>query len=310
MHKIYFSSVWEDYASLKEACQPSENDVVLTVSSSGDNVFNFLADKVKKVIAVDINLAQLSLAKLKLEIIRRYEREKVLELFTGMGDKHRNGMLVNELISSEREFKEYLTSFNFDIGIENIGQFETKVISILTFFVRSFFRQADFQHNENRRRNRGICLNILLAIFSFKKIYKFLIPDFPYEYINIDTRESLKNSLDTFLANNDFSNNWYLQKVYYGHYKLSPPFLRPDNFEYIKKNAERILFVRMDMLDYLRESEDNSIDKINFSDIFDWCSQEEYSRILQESYRVLTPNGLIFYRELFVSRKVPPTYKK
>src|SRR6266568_1724650 len=100
MNKIYFSSVWEDYQSLKKGLRLSENDVVLSVSSSGDNILNFITDKVKKVIAVDINPAQLNLAKLKLELIRGYESEKVSELLTGIGNKNENKLLIAKLLSS------------------------------------------------------------------------------------------------------------------------------------------------------------------------------------------------------------------
>src|SRR3989338_1351221 len=103
MNKIYFSSVWEDYQSLKEGLHPSENDVILSVSSSGDNIFNFITDKVKKVIAVDINPAQLNLAKLKLEIIRGYESQKVSEILTGTGNKNENKLLLDKILSSDEK---------------------------------------------------------------------------------------------------------------------------------------------------------------------------------------------------------------
>jgi len=304
MNKIYFSSVWEDYQSLKEGLHPSENDVVLSVSSSGDNIFNFVADKVKKVIAVDINPAQLNLAKLKLEIIRGGESQKVSELLTGFGNKNENKLLIDRLLSSDKKFKEYLAGYNFDKGIDNIGEFETKVLPIITFFAKKFFRSSDFQHNNDRKKKSKIWLNIPAVLFSFKWTYKFLLPDFPYQYINIKIRKSLKTCLNNFLTFNDLPNNWYLQKIYFGKYNLLPLFLRPDNIDYIKKNLNKITFVENNILNYLRESGDNSIDKINLSDIFDWCSQEEYSQILHECHRVLTQNGIIFYWELFVSREI------
>lgn len=305
MSKVYFSSVWEDYLSLREGLHLSENDVVLSVSSSGDNVFNFISDKVKKVIAVDLNPAQLNLAKLKLEIIRGYEPQKVAELLTGTGNKNENKILLDKILSLDKKFKEYFTSYNFDKGIDNIGEFETKVLPVITFFAKKFFRPSDFQDNKNRRKKSKIWLNILSILFSFKSTYKFLLPDFPYQYININIGKSLKICLNNFLIFNDLSNNWYLQKIYFGQYKLLPPFLRPNNFDYIRKNLDKITFVEDNILNYLGGLENNSIDKINLSDIFDWSSQEEYSQILRESYRVLTLNGIIFYWELFVSREIP-----
>ena len=305
MNKIYFSSVWEDYQSLKEGLHPSENDVILSVSSSGDNIFNLITDKVKKVIAVDINPAQLYLAKLKLEIIRGYESQKVSEILTGTGNKNENKLLLDKILSSDEKFKKYFSGLNFNKGIDNIGEFETKVLPVITFFAKRFFKSSDFQHNKITRKKSKIWLNILSILISFKSTYKFILPDFPYQYINIKIGKNLRICLNNFLIFNDLSNNWYLQKIYFGQYHLLPPFLRPSNLDYIKKNLDKITFIENNILDSLRELEDNSIDKVNLSDIFDWCSQEEYFQILHECHRVLTQNGIIFYWELFVSREVP-----
>ena len=160
MNKIYFSSVWEDYRSLKEGLHPSDNDVILSVSSSGDNVFNFVTDKVKKVIAVDINPAQLNLAKLKLAIIRECEPQKASELLTGTGSKSENKILIDKILSLDGKSKEYFTDYNFDKGIDNIGEFETKVLPIITFFAKKYFRSSDFQKNNSSKKSR-IWLNIL-----------------------------------------------------------------------------------------------------------------------------------------------------
>lgn len=305
MSKVYFSSVWEDYSSLREGLRPSENDIILSVSSSGDNIFNFISDKVKKVIAVDLNPAQLSLAKLKLEIIRQNNSQKVLDLLTGTGDRNENRAVIEKVLSTHRELKEILGGYNFSKGIDSIGEFETKVLPIITFFAKKFFKPDNFQFGKNQDKKPNIWLKILPVLFSFKSTYKFLLPDFHYQYININIGKSLKTSLDNFLISNDLPNNWYLRKIYFGRYELLPPFLRPDNILYLQKNSDKIVFVEKDVLSYLKELKDSSIDKINLSDIFDWCSQEDYSQILQEIYRVLSPNGIIFYWELFVSRELP-----
>jgi len=303
MSKVYFSSVWEDYCSLKTGLSLQENDTVLSISSSGDNIFNFVADKVKKVIALDINPAQLYLAKLKLEIIRQCDSQKTAELLTGNGNKTENKNLIDKLLSSDESFRKYLSSYDFSQGIENIGEFEKKVLPIITLFTKKFLHENDFQSFTPKKANFWI--RILPILFSFRGSCKLFLPDFPYQYINVSIGKSLQESLEKFLSFNDLSKNWYAQKIYYADYKLLPPFLCSDNFQYIKSNWWKIDFVENDVLNFLKQQDDSSIDKINLSDIFDWCSQEEYIQVLQESYRVLSPSGRIFYWELFVSRELP-----
>ena len=306
--KVYFSSVWEDYLSLQQGLSPQASDVVLSVASSGDNIFNFLTDNVSKIYAVDINPAQLSLAKLKLELLRRCDPQKVLDLLTGNGDKTENKHFVETIISSDKNLKKYLSAYNFENGVDNIGEFERRVVPPVAYCVKQFFKEADFVHaNEGKKAN--VWLSGLPIAFSFKRTYKFLIPDFPYQHININMGKSLQKSLKNFLSHNDFRGNWYLQKIYFGRYQTLPPFLRPDNFKTVKNNADRITFVDKDILSFLKQSKDGSVDKINLSDIFDWCSEEDYAATLREAHRVLSPNGRIFYWELFVSRELPEELK-
>ena len=296
MNKVYFSNVWEDYNSIKEALGPIKGEVVLTICSSGDNVFNMLSDKAEKVIAVDFNPAQISLAKLKLKIIYQFELSKSINLLEGL--ENNCNKTISDLIAADKDYQ-HLSHYNFNKGVNNIGKFETKALPLLRFFIKKCFKDS-----LSAKVYSKFWLEVLILLSSQKFLYRILLPDLTYRYINVNINESLRNSFEDFFRHNDFSKNWYLQKMYYGKYKTMPPFLQPYNFNYIKKNYHRIVFVEDNILSYLKKCKSNSINKMNFSDIFDWCSEDEFLSILKESCRVLCSDGVIFYRELFVSRNI------
>ena len=68
--KIIYNISWEDPAIDHTVMHMKEDDVVLTISSAGCNVLDYLCEGPKKIIAVDMNWAQLHVLELKLAGIR------------------------------------------------------------------------------------------------------------------------------------------------------------------------------------------------------------------------------------------------
>ncbi|MEK6963415.1 MAG: DUF3419 family protein [Nanoarchaeota archaeon] len=314
MDKVYFSTVWEDYGSINGALKVSSSDRVLTISSSGDNVLNLLVENPKKVIAIDYNSAQLALAELKAEIIKRSSLARTIELLEGSEDPA-NGVLLQEMLS-KKEGGKYLLAHNLLKGIDNIGLFERRFLPVLRFFVKYILKDTKIIRQTNRAAQRRLLeqhrvwLQLFVRIFSIKHLYKALLPNFVYTYINTPMRQSLFNNMHNFVKFNNFAKNGYLQKVIFSKYRIRPPFLKKENFQKVKRNIAKVHFVKDDLFLFLKGCESECVDKANYSDIFDWCSEERYAQILQETARVLKPGGVLFYRELFVSRGLPKVLTK
>ena len=66
--KIIYNISWEDPAIDHTVMHMKEDDVVLTISSAGCNVLDYLCEGPKKIIAVDMNWAQLHVLELKLHV--------------------------------------------------------------------------------------------------------------------------------------------------------------------------------------------------------------------------------------------------
>ena len=68
--KIIYNISWEDPAIDHTVMHMKDDDVVLTISSAGCNVLDYLCEGPKKIIAVYLNWAQLHTLELKLAGIR------------------------------------------------------------------------------------------------------------------------------------------------------------------------------------------------------------------------------------------------
>lgn len=79
--KIIYNISWEDPAIDHRVLKCGPEDVVLTISSAGCNVLDYVLEGPKKVIAVDMNCAQLALLELKLAAIRSCSHDEFFRLF-------------------------------------------------------------------------------------------------------------------------------------------------------------------------------------------------------------------------------------
>jgi hypothetical protein len=67
--KVIYNISWEDPRVEREELKLSSDDVVLTISSAGCNVLDYLLEKPKHITAVDLNEAQLAVLDLKLACV-------------------------------------------------------------------------------------------------------------------------------------------------------------------------------------------------------------------------------------------------
>jgi len=66
---IIYNISWEDPRVERKCCKFTKDDVILTISSAGCNVLDYLCDDPKAIVAADLNEAQLALLDLKLACI-------------------------------------------------------------------------------------------------------------------------------------------------------------------------------------------------------------------------------------------------
>jgi S-adenosylmethionine-diacylglycerol 3-amino-3-carboxypropyl transferase len=97
--------------------------------------------------------------------------------------------------------------------------------------------------------------------------------------------------------------NPYLQWILTGTHQTALPYaLRPENFDAIRANLDRLEWRRQSLEEYLATAEAHSIDRFNLSDVFEYVSREQYARLLARLADVGRPGGRLLYWNMLAPR--------
>ncbi|MBK6877621.1 MAG: DUF3419 family protein [Ignavibacteria bacterium] len=139
-----------------------------------------------------------------------------------------------------------------------------------------------------------------MSLLFDKAFFKYLKTDFSFgEHFTEKVKEAL-TQLPT-------KENYFLRYILLGKYDENhlPPYLRREHFETIKSRLNRVRIVTGSCDSYFSQIPDNSITKFNFTNVFEWMSEEAFMSLLNETVRVAKDDSVITYRNLLVPRKHP-----
>lgn len=89
----------------------------------------------------------------------------------------------------------------------------------------------------------------------------------------------------------------------------SHPYLQKSNFLLLKENLGRMRLFCGSLDEYLRGLEPGSVSKFNLSDIFEYMSESDFEKSVQEIGRVSRDDGKLAFWTLLVPRTVPASLK-
>ena len=314
---IRYSQCWEDTEVLLESLDIQENDICFGILSAGDNVFSMLAENPKKVVALDISFPQIALAKLKKEVFNSLSYEEMLEFMGVMKSDKR--VEIYDIIREnlDKEVKEYW-DFNkeaIEKGIIHTGKFEK-------FF--KLFREKilPFVHSKKRvekllekksRQERTEYYDKYWNNFRWKLMFKLFFSKYVvgklgrdkefFRYAEKNISEEMKERSRYALCELNPYENPYINYILTGNYRKDclPYFLRKENFDKIRRNLHKVEILQSSVEEYLDQI-DFKIDKFNLSDIFEYMSAENYSKLMEKIYDNAEDNALLAYWNLIVER--------
>ena len=314
---IRYSQCWEDTEVLLESLNIQENDICFGILSAGDNVFSMLAENPEKVVALDISFPQIALAKLKKEVFNSFSYDEMLE-FMGVTKSDRRIEMYDRIKENlDKEVKEYW-DFNreaIENGIIHTGKFEK-------FF--KIFREKilPFVHNKKRiekllekksRQERIEYYDRHWNNFRWKLMFKLFFSKYIvgklgrdkefFRYAEKNISEEMKERSRYALCELNPYENPYINYILMGNYRKDclPYFLRKENFDKIRKNLHKVEIIQSSVEEYL-DNIDYKINKFNLSDIFEYMSVENYSKLMEKIYENAEDNALLAYWNLIVER--------
>ena len=314
---IRYSQCWEDTEVLLESLDIQENDICFGILSAGDNVFSMLAENPKKVMALDISFPQIALAKLKKEVFNSLSYEEMLEFMGVMKSDKRIEIYDRIRENLDKEVKEYW-DFNKDAiekGIIHAGKFE-KFFKIfrekILPFVHSKKRIEKLLEKKSRQERieyydkywNNFRWKLMFKLFFSKYIVGKLGRDKEFfRYAEKNISEEMKERSRYALCELNPYENPYINYILTGNYRKDclPYFLRKENFDKIRRNLHKVEIFQSSVEEYLDQI-DFKINKFNLSDIFEYMSAENYSKLMEKIYDNAENNALLAYWNLIVER--------
>ena len=320
---ILYAQCWEDPRIDREAFHTTSDDVVFSITSGGCNVLAFLLDNPQKVIALDLNPQQNFLLDLKIAAFKALSYEEFLEFMGVKKSKDRFQLYkrIRDLLSADSARYWDGQRKKIQQGIIHSGRYETymrllKRIVITPLVSRKtlmqFFETEDpleravlfHKKWENLRwwfLTRVMLSRRLNTLFFDKAFFAYLDEKFSF---GKHFAEKAKRAITQLPVKENHFLSYILLGKFYDEDNL-PQYMKRENYDVIHSRVDRIEIVTDSCENYFSSLPDSSISKFNFSNIFEWMSDDAYENLLRETVRVAKDKAVLTYRNLLVFREHP-----
>jgi len=127
-----------------------------------------------------------------------------------------------------------------------------------------------------------------------------------FQYVEGSVAERILARTRHALTELDPAENPYLQWILTGrHTKALPYALRPENFDAVRANLDRLEWRCQPVEAYLEEVGGRGIDRFNLSDIFEYMSPSAYETLLTRLARAGRPGARLAYWNMLAPRRRP-----
>jgi S-adenosylmethionine-diacylglycerol 3-amino-3-carboxypropyl transferase len=317
---IRYAQCWEDADVLLEALSIQPDSTCLSIASAGDNALAMLSKRPRKVIALDINPAQLAALELRVAAFRELKHPEVLALIGSVESQYRADLYRccrKHLSAEARDYWDQRPRM-IQAGIGSAGRFEnffrifrTRVLPLI-HSRRAVEQLLTKKSHSERQRFYETEWNTFRWRTLFRAFFSQLMlgrlgrdPEF-FRYVEGSVAARLLQRTRYAFTELDPAANPYLQWILTGrHASNNLPFaLREENFEVIRANLERLEWRCCSLEGYLETSR-GAFDAFNLSDIFEYVSAQSYHRILRALTRCARPGARLAYWNMLVPRKRP-----
>ncbi|HEX6640821.1 MAG TPA: DUF3419 family protein [Thermoanaerobaculia bacterium] len=318
--QIRYAQVWEDADVLLAGLDIQPGQICVSIASAGDNALAMLSRDPARVIALDLSPAQLACLELRVAAFRELTHAELLELIGSRQSTRRDTLYARcrpALTPAVRTFWD-ARSAEIAAGIGSAGKmeryfalFRTKLLPLIHSRAR-MQRMLEPQSAAERERFYESTWNtwrwrLLFRIFFSRAVMGRMgrDPSF-FTYVEGSVADRIMARARHALVEQDPSVNPYLRWLTTGtHADDLPCALRPENFERIRNNLDRLEWHCVSVEEFLAQAGPASFDRYNFSDLFEYVSVDHYHRMLEQIVRVSRPAARLAYWNLLAERKRP-----
>jgi S-adenosylmethionine-diacylglycerol 3-amino-3-carboxypropyl transferase len=318
--QIRYAQCWEDADILLEAIAIQPGDVCLAIASAGDNALAMLSQNPERVIALDLSPAQLACLELRVAAYRELSHDELLVLIGSRAGKNRQALYqrCRNQLSREAQYFWGKHGDEIDRGIGSAGKFEryfsmfrknilplihrnSKVQKLL--FPRTVEQRKVFYDQEWNTWRWQLLFRIFFSRFVMGRSGRD--PSF-FKYVEGSVADRILQRTQYALTTLDPAENPYLQWILTGQHTALPYALRPENFDTIRTNLDRLEWHCISVEDYLEQIGEQAIDRFNLSDIFEYLSPQNYHSLLEQLIKSGRKGGRLAYWNMLAPRSRPP----
>jgi S-adenosylmethionine-diacylglycerol 3-amino-3-carboxypropyl transferase len=321
-----YNQIWEDPKVDLQALELKADSQLLTIASGGCNILNYLVEKPKRLVAVDLNPYHMYLTRLKLAALKHLPDHDSFYHFFGYADQkgnldHYKRYISAHLDEETRHFWEkslwpkrpriryfgknvyqyarfgYFMRFLHKIAKAAGAQPERLLQAKTLEEQEEIFRKESDPFFDNWLVNK--IGNMPFAVFSLgipPQQYNAMREQSHGNLINLYRERVRHLACDFPIQDNYFA--WQGFGLRYDHEKRQaiPDYLRQEHYETLKANLHRVETYITSLIDFLEAQPRYSLDRFVFLDAQDWMKDAVLTRLWKAIARVGRPGSRIIFR--------------
>jgi S-adenosylmethionine-diacylglycerol 3-amino-3-carboxypropyl transferase len=317
---IRYGQSWEDADVMLSALDVRAGDVCLSIASAGDNTLALLTKNPARVVALDVSAAQLACLALRVAAYRALTHTELLELVGSRPSARRPALYARcrgLLGAGVRAFWDR-RSVDIERGIGAAGRLE-KYFTLFRRYVLPLAHRrgtvaALLAPKPSRARHRFYDQGwntwrwrLLCRLFFSRPVMARLGRDSGlFRYAETSVAETVLERMRHGLTAVDPATNPYVHWILTGtHSDALPCALRPEHFETIRANLDRLEWHLGSVEEFVGRSHARQFDCFNLSDVFEYVSPGHYQRLLTNILRSSRHGARLVYWNMFVTRRRP-----
>jgi S-adenosylmethionine-diacylglycerol 3-amino-3-carboxypropyl transferase len=318
--RIRYAQVWEDADVLLAALDVQPGDTVVSIASAGDNALALLGAGAARVVALDLNPAQLACLALRVAAYRELDHAGLLELI-GSRPSGRRAELYRRcrplLTPGVQAFWD-AQPVAIAGGIGAAGKFENyfrlfreRVLPLVhrRRTVEALLRGGSAEERERFYAERWdtwrwrLLFQVFFSRFMMGRLGRD--PAF-FEYVEGSVAERILSRTRHALVALDPAQNPYVHWILTGTHGAALPWaLRTENFDRIRTQLDRLEWHELTLEAFLAREGGGHVDKFNLSDIFEYMSEENTAALLARLADASRPGGRLAYWNMLAPRRRP-----
>lgn len=317
---IRYAQVWEDADLLMQSLNPRPGTTLLSIASAGDNALALLGGGPERVIALDINPAQIACLELRVAAYRELEHAELLELIGSRPSRKRASLYkrCRSLLSSEAVAFWDNHSNEIESGIGGAGKFERYFQTFRTRvlpWVHGRQRVEELLQGGGPEKRRTFYdekwntwrWRLLFQLFFSRFVMGRLGRDPAFfKYVEGSVADRIFRRAEHALTVLDPAGNPYLHWILTGTHGTALPYaLREENFDRIRAHIQRLEWHLMSVEAFLKREPDLRLDGCNLSDIFEYMSMDSMTAILEPLVAACHPGARLAYWNMLAPRSRP-----